>query len=269
MIEIALAAALAAQISQSSPAGSPVLVEARQALDAGRTEQARLMIAKAVASGQKGPMVDRLVADLAFAKGNFADALTLYEALLARHPKDARLPERAAIAALKLGLRDRALPHADRAVAAPGASWRAWNARAVIADLDKDWESADTAYAKAAELAPEEPGLINNRGWSQLLRGNWQAALDLFERAAALSPHTKRIANNVELARVALSGDLPARARNESSRAWAARLNDAGVAARLLGDQSKAVAAFTRAIQASEVWYARAANNLQAVTAAE
>ena len=125
------------------------------------------------------------------------------------------------------------------------------------------------AYAKAGELAPTQPDLINNRGWSQLLRGNWQAALELFERAAALSPQTKRIANNVELARVALNGDLPARRRNESSNAWAARLNDAGVAARLLGDQSKALAAFTRAVQASDVWYARAANNLAAVAAAQ
>jgi hypothetical protein len=41
------------------------------------------------------------------------------------------------------------------------------------------------------------------------------------------------------------------------------RLNDAGVAAQLLGDRKRAIAAFTQALDASPVWYDRASNNLK------
>ena len=61
----------------------------------------------------------------------------------------------------------------------------------------------------------------------------------------------------------ALAADLPQRRAGESDRDWAVRLNDAGVAAELLGDRQRAVAAFTQALDASPMWYGRASNNLQ------
>jgi hypothetical protein len=86
----------------------------------------------------------------------------------------------------------------------------------------------------------------------------------LFEKAAPRDPKSSRIANNLELARAALASDLPKRRPGEDDRAWAARLNDAGVAALLLGDKQRAVAAFAQALEASGSWYDRAANNLKA-----
>ena len=59
-----------------------------------------------------------------------------------------------------------------------------------------------------------------------------------------------------------MSDDLPQRRAGESEVDWSARLNDAGVIARLQGNDKKAVAAFTRAIRARSEYYARAANNL-------
>jgi hypothetical protein len=86
----------------------------------------------------------------------------------------------------------------------------------------------------------------------------------LFADASAKDPHSTRIANNLELARAALSSDLPRRNPGEADSAWAARLNDAGVAAQLLGDKQRAVAAFAQALEARGSWYDRAANNLKA-----
>src|SRR5678815_3229947 len=102
--------------------------------------------------------------------------------------------------------------------------------------MQRDWSQADKAYAKAAELAPDDADILNNQGWSQLLRGDWTKAAGQFEKAAARDPKSSRIANNLELARAALASDLPKRRPGEDDRAWAARLNDAGVAALLLGD---------------------------------
>ena len=242
----------------------PALSDIEQAIRVGRLEQAQLMVGRAMAAGVKGAQVDLILADLAFAQGKNDEALIRYQQLLAIAPDDVMLAERAGIAALRLGNVAVGAGLIERATKLPSASWHAWNARGVVADMQHDWPQADKAYAKAAELAPDEAEVINNQGWSQLLRGNWPKAVGLFEKAAARDPKSSRIANNLELARAALASDLPKRRPGEDDRAWAARLNDAGVAALLLGDKQRAVAAFAQALEASGNWYDRAANNLKA-----
>jgi Flp pilus assembly protein TadD len=152
------------------------------------------------------------------------------------------------------------------AVTADHPSWRAWNAKGVLADFTGDWAAADEAYSHAHVLAPEQGRIINNQGWSKLLRGDWAAAVPFFEEAVTLDPKNERIANNLELAKEALAADLPRRRAGESDEDWAARLNDAGVAAELLGDRKRAVAAFTQALDTNPAWYDRASNNLRALS---
>jgi len=259
LIALSVAAAAPQQLTPTQVA----LNEAEHAISAGRLEQARLMIGRAVAGGASGAQVDRALADLAFASGKNDEAVVRYRQLLAGEPANGFLAERAGIAALKLGDVTTALFFLDQAIKSPKADWRAWNARGVAADLQQDWHAADSSYEKAAELSPNMPEVINNQGWSRLLRGDWKRAVQLFEQAAILDADSTRIANNLELARAALAADLPQRRAGESARSWATRLNDAGVAAQLLGDKPRAVAAFTQALEASGTWYARAANNLQ------
>ena len=261
-----LAAAVALMTATASPVAqapaSPPLAEAARAIEAGRLTQARLMIGNAVAAGETGPDLARLLANLAFAENNNAAALAAYEQLIASGGTGAPIFERAGLAALKLGLTDKALDLIARAIGEPGATWRAWNARGVIADLQSDWPTADAAYERAASIKPAAAEVANNRGWSQLLRGNWAAALVHFQEAAAADPKSKRIVNNLELTRAALASDLPRRRPGETDLDWANRLNDAGVAAQLLGDSRRAAAAFTQALEASGSWYPRAAANL-------
>lgn len=283
-LAVALAAAQAPQLAEAAtPAPQPAtatdktpqieqagrLAEAAHAIRAGRLDQARLMIAAAVAAGASGDRVDRLLADLAYASGDDEHALPAYLTLLTRSPTDPLLAEHAGIAALRLGKVDQAVALLNRATALPGASWRAWNARAAAADRRHDWPAADAAYARAAALAPDRAEIANNIGWSLLLRGEWESAAAELERAATLDPTSPRIANNLELARAAVAADLPARLPNESDEAWAARLNDAGVAAAVRGDKAKAVSAFAQAIEARSHYYARAANNLALVETRE
>jgi Flp pilus assembly protein TadD len=260
MILELLAAAAAAQAA-AAPSAQP-LGEATHAIEAGRLNQARIMIGTAIKAGAKGEAIDRLLADLAFASGEWARALTLYEALLQARPANSTLAERAAIAAVRTGQVARAARHAEVATASPTASWKAWNASAVIADHQGRWDQADAAYAKALSLAPQHPEVLNNIGWSLLVRGRWEDALERLEQAAAKDPGSDRIANNLELARAAVSEDLPRRRPGESDTDWAARLNDAGVIARIQGQDKKAIAAFTQAIRARSEWFERAANNL-------
>jgi Flp pilus assembly protein TadD len=273
-MNLLLAAALAAATPPSTPAPPTAalaqlsLAEASHALAAGRLDQARAMIATAVAAGATGEQVDRLLADLAFIAGDNVRALAGYATLFAAHPDNALLAERAGISALKLGDTVRAIAYLDHATA-KASLWRAWNARGVAADRMNDWAAADAAYARAAAIAPDQGQIANNRGWSLILRGQWDEALEALEQAAALDPKSPRIANNLELAREALKDGLPKRAPGENDQSWSARLNDAGVAAAARGERGRAIAAFAQAIETRTAWFGRAAENLAAIQAAQ
>jgi Flp pilus assembly protein TadD len=245
------------------------LAEAGHAIQVGRLDQARRMISAAVASGAKGETVDRLLADLAYASRNSDEALARYKVLVGLHPNDGSTLERAAISAVRVGEVALAKGLTDHAVSLPGASWRSWNARGVVADLMRDFDKADSSYRRALELAPGQAEILNNLGWSRLLRGDWAGALAPLEEAAKLAPKNARVANNVELAKAALAAELPERRPGESEDEWAMRLNDAGVVARLQGDRARAIAAFAQAIEARGSWYERAANNLRAAGGTE
>jgi Flp pilus assembly protein TadD len=266
---LALALALAEPVAVPAPATEPVaqlsLAEAGKAIAAGRLDQAKAMLSTAVAAGVKGEPVDRLLADLALARGENEQALGLYKALLVTHPDEALLLERGGIAALRLGRNGEATAILDRATRAPGAGWRSWNARGVAADRQGRWDEADAAYTRAGQLDPARAEVPNNLGWSLMLRGRWAEASAQFEKAAAIDPKLPRLANNLELARAAMAADLPQRMEGESDAAFAARLNDAGVIAAASGQSKRAEAAFAQAIELKSRWYDRAAENLAAL----
>lgn len=257
-----IAVLLAAGIAAAQPPAS-ILDEAAHAIQAERLEEARLILENATRDGYAGYRVDRLLADLAFAKGNYLEAEGRYASLLRLHPKNAAVAERAAIAALKASDYAQARTLVSKAVKLPGATWRAWNAQGVMCDAERDWACADRAYENAFVLSPEQPDLLNNKGWSLMLRGAPAPALELFEEAAEIDPKDARIANNLELARAATAKDLPQRKPNESDSAYAARLNDAGIVAEQQGEKARAIAAFSQAIAVNDTWFARAANNLK------
>jgi Flp pilus assembly protein TadD len=260
------AASAATQPLPSTPVGVSVFKDASHAIDVGRLEEAKLLIARAVAAGFTGAPIERLTADLNFASGNYVPALSVYQHLAASSAKQPSDCEKGAISALEVGRTVDAKPLVECAVGGPHPSWRSWNARGVLADFAGDWTVADDSYARAHQLAPQQAQIINNQGWSKLLRGDWAAAVPFLEQAVAMDSKSERIANNLELARAALAADLPQRRPGESEHDWAARLNDAGVAAELLGDRKRAVAAFTQALDASPAWYDRASNNLKSLS---
>jgi Flp pilus assembly protein TadD len=166
-----------------------------------------------------------------------------------------------------LGDRSRARTLIEKAVSSGNASWRAWNALGALCDFERDWDGADAAYATADELSPNQAEVLNNHGWSLIVRGEWASAIEALERAVQLDPESSRIANNLELARASVAADLPKRRNGESDFDFAARLNDSGVAAERLGDRDRAIAAFSRALAVSGAWHSRAANNLERLQA--
>jgi Flp pilus assembly protein TadD len=75
----------------------------------------------------------------------------------------------------------------------------AWVALASAYDRLSRFDLSDRAYAKAIEISGETVQILNNEGYSQLLRGNLKAARAKFEKAAAIEPENVIVLNNIRL----------------------------------------------------------------------
>ena len=81
IVNLLISAAVATAAPVASPNVQQLVVGAGHAVRANRLDQANLMIARAVAAGASGVEIDRVIADLAYARGNYADALDRYDLL--------------------------------------------------------------------------------------------------------------------------------------------------------------------------------------------
>jgi len=265
-VALAAAAAPAAATPPPVPAASPAATdreqEIRAAIESGRLTQAELMLGPQPADS--GPELG-LFADLRLAQKRFAEAIPLLQKATVEQPQDPHPVSRLGIALLEVGRTGEAEAMLVRATALPGADWRTWNALGIAYDRRGAWPESRNAYARALQLAPDQPAILNNAGYSLLLQKRPQEARAFIARARALGGGDVRIAVNAELAD-AMNGAYPtARGAGESDHDWAARLNNAGYAAFLAGDLAGARSLFARAIEASDTRYEVAEHNLARV----
>ncbi|MFK4401919.1 tetratricopeptide repeat protein [Bradyrhizobium elkanii] len=75
----------------------------------------------------------------------------------------------------------------------------AWVGLAASYDRIRRFDLADQAYASAIRLGGETVQILNDQGYSYMLRGNLSAARKKFEKAYSLDPGNPVIANNLEL----------------------------------------------------------------------
>jgi Flp pilus assembly protein TadD len=87
--------------------------------------------------------------------------------------------------------------HFRRAVESRKGDAEAWLGLAASYDQLKRFRLADRAYAQALKISGPTAELLNNRGYSYLLRGNVQRASQDLSAALALDPQNERIRNNV------------------------------------------------------------------------
>ena len=75
----------------------------------------------------------------------------------------------------------------------------AWIGLAASYDRLGRFDLADHAYGAAAKLEGETPRLLNNEGYSYMLRGDLKAARAKFHQALALDPNNQTTLNNIKL----------------------------------------------------------------------
>jgi Flp pilus assembly protein TadD len=75
----------------------------------------------------------------------------------------------------------------------------AWIGLAASYDQIGRFDLADRAYRTATTLSGETAQILNNQGYSYMLRGNYAAARAKFRRAYRLDPTNPTIVNNIEI----------------------------------------------------------------------
>jgi Flp pilus assembly protein TadD len=75
----------------------------------------------------------------------------------------------------------------------------AWVGLAASYDRLGRFDLADRAYQYAIRLAGHTPQILNNQGYSYMLRGNYARARQLLTKANAMEPNNPVILNNLQL----------------------------------------------------------------------
>ena len=74
-----------------------------------------------------------------------------------------------------------------------------WVGLAASYDQLKRFDLADRAYAQAIKLIGATPEVMNNQGFSYMLRGDYRRARSMLLAAQAKDPKNPYIANNLRL----------------------------------------------------------------------
>lgn len=75
----------------------------------------------------------------------------------------------------------------------------AWLGLAASYDQLRRFDLADNAYQKVLQLASKNAAILNNAGYSQLLRGDFKTARVFLLKAYELEPQNPYIVNNIAL----------------------------------------------------------------------
>lgn len=233
-----------------------------RAIEHGRLIQAHEMISMGGHSPEllRSPIYLRILGQLALAENNNGDAYLRYRMARDANPKDCLAWEGMGLAALRLGRNNAAQAALNEATRLCIDRWQSFNALGVLADRSGDWAAGKDAYARALLVAPNQPEIMNNAGFSLVLQGRFDEAEAVLTKAKLFAPRDERIANNLDLA---LAGQ--GKSITVATAAQAYRLNNVGYMAYLAGNLDTARSYFSDAMKLSPSFFERASANLEMI----
>ncbi len=116
--------------------------------------------------------------------------------LLGKDPNDDLSLGRKFFRSGNFGLAER---HFRRAVEQHPRDLESWIGLAASYDRLRRWDLADRAYDQALKIAGPTPELLNNIGYSLMLRGDYRRARETLLQAQAADPGNLYVRNNLDL----------------------------------------------------------------------
>ena len=254
--------ALAKEPKVKKPISDQTVADVEHAIDEKRYIDASSMIDMAVLSGSKDPRLGLLSAKLDLGRGRYDQALEEFRMAEAMPQSRAAAMEGEGLVLALSGRQGEALPVLKKTVAEYPQSWKAWNALGGAYDDQGKWAEADDAYAHALAASDAPAMVINNRGYSYLLRNRLDEASADFVEALRQRPDLEAARTNLRLA-LALKGEYTRATAGAQKDTEAAMLNNAGFAALVRGDYTKAEALLQQAMARKGEYYDLAAANLE------
>lgn len=140
--------------------------------------------------GSKIPFLDeRRAGGVAYAAGDYDEAIDVYRAALARNPDDAETLSNLGQVLVRLNRVDEAIPLFQRAVRLSPGRWAYHFNLARAHGLLRQWEEAVAEYEIAQRLFPNDFVTEFNLGLAHHKLGNEVAAVEAYRRAIALEPN--------------------------------------------------------------------------------
>lgn len=197
-----LSLAIARMASFSDPANAEFRIGiARQLVTAKQADDALVELDKVTNNRWYGAMAETARIDALRANDQSAAALTLASAIAAR--SDAGSAEQLRVANLLMDRNDylQAAAFYRKAMQfypVEAVPWSLYLLEGGALERGGEWAEAKAALSKAAELAPDEPIVLNYLGYAQVERGeNIAQALTLLKKARALRPDDASITDSL------------------------------------------------------------------------
>jgi Flp pilus assembly protein TadD len=248
-------------LAHNEQLGRGAIVEA--AIDGGRLVQASEMLSEM----RKRPLdfelaeLEMLEAELAIARKDDTRAIKLFAKHLQRPEYLCRAKEGSGIALARSGDWEAAIGFlADVTIKCPN-RWKAWNMMGITLAHFGKYQASRYAFDNALSRSNNSPAVINNLGYSLLVRRNFEEAADVFEMAVVQQPENARFQNNLDIARAAM-GEAPNKTAEETQPRWVERLTNSGYAALLTGHNQVGTALLSNAVIGSSSMASKAAANL-------
>ena len=168
----------------------PAKVRASQILlRQGKLDEARERLAAARANAPGDIRLVVAEAQLLRDAGRHEDAFAFLAKVLEVQPDQADLPYETALAAEKLGYVDVSERHLRRMIALKPDSAQAYNALGFsLVERNLRLEEAAQLIDQALSLAPDDPFILDSKGWLLFRQGNRAAALEALQKAFAKKP---------------------------------------------------------------------------------
>lgn len=178
------------------------------------------------------------------------DALRVARELRAQGVDHWRLDLLQARALQRLGVLAEAIPLAESATRRAPRAWEAWSALGVMYADARRLDEAVEALKRALRLHRDDPGLLNNLGYVQMVNGAPEEAVELFQASLALDPTSSQTRNNLGFALARLERDTEALDAFRAAGSEAEARYNLGVACELRKDTASALTQYQAALSA-------------------
>ena len=168
------------------PVGSEeeALAKGAGAMQEGDMDKALFFFVRALQFSPKNVDLLAHIGDIQMQRNNFVLAKRALLQARQYDPTHARTLEALGLIYMDEGRDEQAIVDLTTAIENNAGLWRAHNALGVYADKKGDYAVAQAHYNSALSINAEAVFVLNNRGYSKFLAGDWRgAALDLYEAA--------------------------------------------------------------------------------------